>query len=111
MADPEAVDVPVPTICPLNENDTTPGALDAAVNVTDCPATTGLGDTVTDVVVAVPEACAGVMETNSAPIKVITDTQYDFFTGGLADMFCSMGDPSLTDTEDCIKEKFFLFLS
>ncbi|CAB4687345.1 unannotated protein [freshwater metagenome] len=43
---------PVPTVWPPTVNVTTPGTLGVAVNVTDCPATAGLGDIEIVVVVA-----------------------------------------------------------
>jgi hypothetical protein len=49
----DPVATPVPIVCPSYEKVTVPGTLGVAVNVTVWPATAGLGDAVTVVVVGV----------------------------------------------------------
>ena len=70
--------VPVPTVCPSTSNVTVPGAFMVAVRVAGWPTTTGLGETVTVVVVAAAEAWIGWTCTHSAPTRTNAETQHDF---------------------------------
>ncbi len=72
--------VPVPTVCPSTLNVTVPGAFMVAVRVAGWPTTTGLGETVTVVIVAAAEAWIGWAGTHNAPTRTNAETQHDLAT-------------------------------
>jgi hypothetical protein len=82
--------VPVPTVCPSTLNVTVPGAFMVAVRVAGWPATTGLGETVTVVVVAAAEAWTGWACIHNTPTRTNEETQHDFPMDAFVNMERSM---------------------